>query len=643
MEGVEKQTSLKNEEMDSIQIQLIMDQVESAIALINITDERIIHGNAALLKITAFTQEELGGISWIELINTHDEKDLPFTEAKSFSLKRRKRDGLPVMVRAIRLIKDQPFVLLMIFQKTQFKQQNYEEFEFLEENLGNLLNLASINDPYEYLNEVAKLLTVIFNTDQVAIYHAVTDFPILKCVAYDGTSHTLPDTIASSDFSQLEPVGLWFPGKPILSEIHKKAREQEFSYLANAMMGEKEAAFGLIVFVSEKNEPIRNVKIHLSFIARIITATMQQTILVNNLTDQVISQRNKLAMHSMLFENVHEGIVVLNPELNITRINQTTEVLLGYADREVIGQPYENVLIGAEGLQTAIESALEGIATHNLGKVSLHRRNGQTFPCQIQVIPVSNGNGIADVLVFIMDVSENEQIRLHTQQLEHRAVLGEITAVFAHEVRNPINNISTGLQLMAAKLPDDDPNQDNIQRMLADCTRLNHLMESVLSFSRPAEQKMNNCNLVFLIQRLMDRWHPRMARKNVKSVFHQEENLPEAYIDQRSIEQVFTNLISNAIEAMSDEGGTLAIKISKNLSVPKRPQLEVTVSDNGPGIPDEVRDRIFEPFVTTNPRGNGLGLAITKRIVTANRGSITVDTFPGGTVFKVLLPIASGE
>jgi PAS domain S-box-containing protein len=378
-------------------------------------------------------------------------------------------------------------------------------------------------------------------------------------------------------------------------------------------------------------------------VARIVTATLQHTILVHNLSEQIQLQKSKLNIHSMLFDNIHEGIVIVDNELMISKINQTAEVLLGYADREVCGQSVENVLIGADGLLAAMQSALSGLATHNLGKCSLHRRNGQAFPCQIQVIPVSSEDACVDILVFITDISENEQIRLRTQQLEHRAVLGEITAVFAHEVRNPINNISTGLQLMAGKLDNEDPNQDLIQRMLMDCTRLNHLMESVLAFSRPAEQKMHNCNLPILIQRLLDRWHPRMARVKVKPYFQMEDNLPDAYIDQRSIEQVFTNLISNAVEAMGETGGTLAIKIKKNLSVPQRPQLEITVSDNGPGIPDEVRDRIFEPFVTTNPRGNGLGLAITKRIVTANRGSITLDTFPGGTVFKVLLPIANGE
>jgi two-component system, NtrC family, sensor histidine kinase AtoS len=643
METIAKNSSATTDDLSSLQIQLIMDQIESAVALIHEQNGTILYGNAALLKLTAFTQEELCKQNWHAFLSFDEAKELPFLEPEASSLNRRKREAVPVMVRAVRLILEKPYVILAIFPKNQFHQQRYEEFEFLEDNLGKLLSLSKINDPYTYLNEVGSLLTLIFNVDRIAIYQGVKDFPILKNVIIQEDETSLPDTIPSSEFSQLEPVGLWFPGKPILAEIHKKAREQQLSYLANAVLGEDEAMFGLIVLGSSINEPIRNIKIHLGFIARIVAATLQQTILVNNLHQQVWDQRNRLDIYTLLFDNIHEGIIILDRDLIICKINQTAEVLLGYADREVNGQSVDNVLIGAEGLNAALQAAQTGMATHSLGKVVLHRRNGVAFPCQLQVIPVNRTEETGSILVFIRDISENEQIRLRTQQLEHRAVLGEITAVFAHEVRNPINNISTGLQLLSGKLGNEDPNQDNIQRMLTDCTRLNHLMESVLAFSRPAEQKMQKCNLPILVQRLLDRWHPRMDRVKVKSYFQMEENLPDAYIDQRSIEQVFTNLISNAVEAMSETGGTLAIKIKADNSVPKRPQLEVTVSDNGPGIPDEVHDRIFEPFVTTNPRGNGLGLAITKRIVTANRGSITLDTFPGGTVFKVLLPIANGE
>jgi signal transduction histidine kinase len=106
---------------------------------------------------------------------------------------------------------------------------------------------------------------------------------------------------------------------------------------------------------------------------------------------------------------------------------------------------------------------------------------------------------------------------------------------------------------------------------------------------------------------------------------------------------LFINLINNAIDAMNKTGGTLAIRVGVSNSVMNHPQVEVAISDSGPGIPDEIREKLFEPFVTSKSRGTGLGLAITKRIVTAHQGSISVTTFPGGTVFHVFLPAVKEE
>ncbi len=94
---------------------------------------------------------------------------------------------------------------------------------------------------------------------------------------------------------------------------------------------------------------------------------------------------------------------------------------------------------------------------------------------------------------------------------------------------------------------------------------------------------------------------------------------------------------------MKDDGGTLAIKISNGKLDQDPPQFEITVSDTGPGIPDDLRDHIFKPFVSNSPGGTGLGLAITQRIITAHRGSINVNSFPGGTVFTISLPALSIE
>jgi signal transduction histidine kinase len=287
----------------------------------------------------------------------------------------------------------------------------------------------------------------------------------------------------------------------------------------------------------------------------------------------------------------------------------------------------------------AVQLALQGITTPNLGDVHLHRRDGTDFPAEVSTVPIHHNNSTLGVFVIIRDRSESEQIRARTHQLEQRALLGEVTAVFAHEVRNPINNISTGLQLMADDIEKDDTNQELIKRMLHDCGRLTNLMESVLTFSRSGNYAVVPLMIVELLERLMKLWTPRMNRLNIEPLLQISDNQLQVRGDKRALEQVFTNLISNAIQAMQElGGGTLAVKISLDANGNGRSMVQVDVTDTGPGIPEENRPRIFEPFFTTKKNGTGLGLAITKQIVTAHKGSINLTTFPGGTVFHVNLP-----
>ena len=374
-----------------------------------------------------------------------------------------------------------------------------------------------------------------------------------------------------------------------------------------------------------------------------LTAALQHFILIDNLRKEVASQKLAADVRGMVFEHSQEGILFISPELKILEINPAAEWMLQYAAWEVKNQPVGNVVIGPDRMMTVLESCCEGIPTHNMGNVAVHRRNGQSFPAHIQVVPVQKDKETLGIVMFLRDISEHEQIRLRSQQLEQRALLGEFTAIFAHEVRNPINNISTGLQLISARLPEEDINSDVLNRMLGDCTRLDHLMESILAFSKPQELRLEKIDIAVFLQRILDRWRPRMARVNVQPFFSAAKSLPMINGDSRALEQVFTNLISNAIDAMSTTGGTLAIHVNPDHTLPNRPQVEISVSDNGPGIPDDIRERMFEPFVTTKSHGTGLGLAITKRIITAHQGNITVKSFPGGTIFHVYLPACIGE
>ncbi|GAH67274.1 unnamed protein product, partial [marine sediment metagenome] len=264
-------------------------------------------------------------------------------------------------------------------------------------------------------------------------------------------------------------------------------------------LGEEEAFSGLLVLSSiEGGIPGDNLDV-----LKILSATIINILQHNNRLDRLTSEQNKMLQEirigDMIEENTQDGVILLSPDLLIQKLNPTAETLLGYAAQEIYGQPVNNVLIGPSNLVPAMQSAQGGVSTPNLGEVHLHRRDGVAFLAHISTIPLLDGDEVEGVLVLIRDLSAHEESEIRNQQLEQRALLGEVTAIFAHEVRNPINNISTGLQLMAMNLPSDDPNQEVIGRLIDDCNRLTHLMQSVLTFSRPHENKFKHVVLADLI------------------------------------------------------------------------------------------------------------------------------------------------
>ncbi|NMC13918.1 MAG: HAMP domain-containing histidine kinase [Chloroflexi bacterium] len=144
-----------------------------------------------------------------------------------------------------------------------------------------------------------------------------------------------------------------------------------------------------------------------------------------------------------------------------------------------------------------------------------------------------------------------------------------------------------------------------------------------------------------LLSRLLDREQPRLAKAKIQQNFQVESESNLIKGNRRALEQVFNNLIDNAILAMMDTGGTLAVKIQSINSEGQNQMIETSIADTGPGIPKEKLEHVFQPFYSTNPGGTGLGLAICKHIITAHKGLIFASSFPGCTVFHVQLPKAA--
>lgn len=621
----------------------LLQFIDSPAVLVLTQKDIIATVNSNLLKLTAFSQPELLGKPIDVLFSKSLNRALTSGGDNFITVNRSKRSAITIKARVVLLEGNNGWALVLLSPGNDSSEIVFGETEQILQAVSEMMASDRLESIDQSLERKLQLLETILRTNDICFYQAGSGSPELIKIKTLETRQIFPERLPSSDLVRLNEPLIWNPGKKVLTELHQKGRSESLVFIASVPIGDKSALSGLIVVGDYVREPVDSLIPILKLTANSIGSCLQQFIKTKNYQDTINKQQRSLEIYSNGIEHAREGIIVLRADLSVMEINPSAEWMLGYSNAEVVNQPVDNILIGSDRLIPAFESAQQNIPTLNMGNITLNRRNGQSFPASMQIIPVQKNEIVSAILVFLSDVSEHEQIQARTQQLEHRALLGDFTNVFAHEVRNPINNISTGIQLIASRIGDDDPNKDVVDRIQNDCLRLNSLMESVLAFSRPVPRHFGSVDLNVMLSQMLGRWYPRLAKVNVKSFFQQNPEISNVEGDWRSLEQVFTNLIGNAVEAMEKTGGTLAIKLDC-LPVPEgENQVEIKISDTGPGIPEEIRAKIFEPFITTKSNGTGLGLAIIKRIVIAHRGNIDVESFPGGTVFRVTLPAYIGE
>lgn len=623
--------------------QLLLDLMSDPALLFDAAQGRFLHANSPFLLMTAYSAGEIVSASPEDLFEKFDRAELITPADLHLMLKLRNRPTLPVVVRSTQVEPASQWFVLRVTPFVEHQRNSVQWQEMILSTLKNLPGLVQDHDLPTALANIAKIPSELFDTNLVCIYNAQNDAPELRKVHTQERIAFFSEILPASDLIRLANTTIWVPGKRVTTELHRSARISGLSYVASVPLGESKASTGLLVVGGIDTQPPPMLIAMMELLGSYISMAYDHSIRDENIMRSLSEDASKNTAREMMYEYIQEGILVLSPDLTIAAINPAAELILGYTDHEVAGQPVENIMISPDRLPAVFSSAADGIATPNLESITLHHRDGQTFPADLKVLPFEADGQVAGVLVIFRDISEQDQIRLQTRQLEQRALLGEFMGVFAHEVLNPINSISTGAQLLARRLGPDNPNAELISRMEHDCQRLHHQMEALKSYSKPFEMFQEPVDIGALVMRIIERWRPRFSRVNISPVVQLPDNLPKVMGDWRALEQVFTNLVSNATEAMSQNGGILSLKLGLTSDATGRKYLEIAVSDNGPGIPDEIRGRIFEPFVTTKQTGTGLGLAITKRNVTAHRGAIKVESFPGGTVFTVTLPTIKDE
>jgi PAS domain S-box-containing protein len=335
--------------------------------------------------------------------------------------------------------------------------------------------------------------------------------------------------------------------------------------------------------------------------------------------------RNSELRYRTLFEQSPDGILLIDPHTALPiEFNDTTARQLGYSRDEFAHLRISDY----EAAETAEETAAHISALLDKGHDSFETRHR------------TKQGDIRTVLVTVQEMESSGEPVLHciyrdvTQLHEQAALarLGEMAAVVAHEVKNPLAGVRGAIQVIGGRLPAGSRDAEAIGEIIARIDALDELMKDLLLFARPPQARPAPIDVVALAKETAMLVREDPTARDVR--IDVEGSAPAVMADAKLLNIVLLNLLLNAVHAMQQQG-TIHISVSADDRV-----CRIAVVDAGPGIPPDVRERIFTPFFTTKSRGTGLGLSTAKRLIEAHHGRLAVECPPdGGTIVTIELPL----
>ena len=331
-----------------------------------------------------------------------------------------------------------------------------------------------------------------------------------------------------------------------------------------------------------------------------------------------------------------DGIIVIDSGGAIEAFNRGAQRLFGYPESEVVGRnvtmlmpsPYrEDHDRYIERYLTTGEARIIGMGR----QVAARRRDGSVFPVHLSV-----GEMVVDgkrkFTGMLHDLTARVQLENQLREQAALARIGEMAAVIAHEVKNPLAGVRGAIQVLGSRQPPDSSDALMMKEIVARIDSLDEMMKDLLLFARPPTPRRRPTEVVPLLAATANFLARDPVLHDVKVEI--DGSAPPIPADAEMLKIVFQNLLVNGAHAMQGHGRILVhVKVQDGTC-------RIAFTDAGPGIPPDIREKIFTPFFTTKSRGTGLGLPTAKRIVEAHQGRISIDCPPaGGTTVVVQLPL----
>lgn len=333
--------------------------------------------------------------------------------------------------------------------------------------------------------------------------------------------------------------------------------------------------------------------------------------------------------------------LLIDEDDKICDLNPAAEGFLNHSTRSMVGYPVFDVLAVDAPIEEAFTRARAENSVLIVNDVDVGTGERAPLQCTLQIAPLIGSEG---KFLFLLSTREfaGRITQGQTVKSAAKSAIG-MAQMLAHEIKNPLAGIAGAAQLLSMNLHGEDLEMTDL--IVAETRRVAALLDQVEEFGNQRPPKMAPVNLHDILDRAR-----RSAILGFGASMHfiedYDPSLPEAWGDADQLLQVVLNLLKNASEAAGGKAGTIRLRTYYEYSLRLRRKdgggkalpLQIEIIDDGPGLPSEIADDIFDPFVSGRENGTGLGLALVSKIIAAHDGWISVDSVPGKTVFRISLP-----
>ncbi|MEZ5401174.1 MAG: ATP-binding protein [Bryobacteraceae bacterium] len=336
-----------------------------------------------------------------------------------------------------------------------------------------------------------------------------------------------------------------------------------------------------------------------------------------------------------MLQRLEEGFLLFDPDGRLMRASRSVERLLADSPDRIEGRTASELFPLDTALGSLLETMMKDRQPVRDAQLVFERGDAGPMRLLVNVEPLEGfpEPGASSTLVTLRDAESRREIRTQLDISTRLAAISRLTGGVAHEIKNPLNAMALHLEILKGKLTGDERVARELTVIGGEIARLDRVVKTFLDFTRPVELRLKDLDMVEMARQVAALVWPNAERYGVSVELEAPDAQANIRGDEDLIKQALLNVVNNGIEAMK-KGGRLRISVE-----PSAETIQVTVSDDGEGIPPDVRDKIFNLYFTTKEKGSGIGLAMTFRIVQLHNATMDFTSTAGvGTTFRMRFP-----